>query len=367
MQIDFHHAVAYVVARLAGFGHSDSCTIAYASQYVDNATNKGTIHFDNGSTYVRIASAHDVFDIDNNCKNDEDFAVWVPFHFLPGNNGLGTGEIDESGYQIRRLICTPDSPLANDMWAACRSTIGAPNSLHRLGITAHVYMDTFAHQLFAGIRHDVNLVFDLEHIEPTCAELLEQLKGLVADALKLGHGAALTDPDLPFLKWQYENSYKQHCVRDNPALFGLATTRLFAQFQYYRGKASVEAIPAQDMKLIDDVIRHNTSNDANERHKQWIELVKRGSFSFGSLNDQEVSELGYAATGPGSWKYQAIGKTEDTLDDIFPYDPKFESSNWKRFHDALKDHQREILEVVLPKYGLPRSFQECRFALAAKR
>lgn len=87
MQIDFHHTATYAVARLAGFTHNEASTIAYASQYVDDSTNKGTIHFDNGKTYERIASAHKVFDVANNCVNIEDYQVWVPFHFLPGNNG----------------------------------------------------------------------------------------------------------------------------------------------------------------------------------------------------------------------------------------------------------------------------------------
>ena len=67
MQIDFHHTATYVVARLAGFAHNEASTIAYASQYVDDSTNKGTILFDNGKTYERIASAHKVFDVAIKC------------------------------------------------------------------------------------------------------------------------------------------------------------------------------------------------------------------------------------------------------------------------------------------------------------
>jgi hypothetical protein len=355
MQIDFHHAVTYIVARLAGFSHPDGCTIAYAAQYVDDATNKGTIYFDNGTSYTRIASAHTVFDVDHNCKNKEDYQVWVPFHFLPGNGGAS---VEQSGAPpvIQRLICTPDSPLANDMWLACRNTKETANSFHRLGITAHVYLDTFAHQLFAGVRHDVNLVFDLKHIEPTCDEILEEFKGSVADALKLGHGAALTDPDLPFLKWNYKNSYRQEQDRDNPAIFSLAAARLFAQFQYYLGVTNQKSMLAQDLNAINDTIKQNVSTDAGARHQRWLALVKAGVFSFGPLSDQETDELGYAADGPGSWKYAALGTSDEPKSPV-PYDQNFDSSNWKRFHDALKDHQHEVLNQILPRYGLPSSIQ----------
>lgn len=44
MHIDFHHAVTYVCARHAGYGHDEAAVIAHAAQYVDDATNtRGTI------------------------------------------------------------------------------------------------------------------------------------------------------------------------------------------------------------------------------------------------------------------------------------------------------------------------------------
>jgi hypothetical protein len=354
MQIDFHHAVTYITARLAGFPHPDSCIIAYAAQYVDNATNKGTIRFTDGSTYTRIASAYDVFDVDHNCKNIEDFQVWVPFHFLPGNDGTVASQ-SSADSETQRLICIPDSPLANDMWAACRATKGARNALHRLGITAHVYMDTFAHRLFAGIRHDVNLVFDLRHIDPQCNELLERLKETAADTLRLGHGGALTDPDLPFLRWSYKNSYKQEQVRDNPAIFCLAVTRLFAQFRYYLGGAESDTILAKDLSVVSENIPKIVSTDAGARHEQWIALAKAGSFSFGALSDAELVEVGYTADGPGSWKSAALGVNGEPTGPIVR-SASFDTSNWKLFHDALKEHQSEILSMILPRYGLPRSY-----------
>ena len=49
MQKDFHHAVTYTVARLATFGHREAETIAYCAQYVDDATNNGTVKFGNNA------------------------------------------------------------------------------------------------------------------------------------------------------------------------------------------------------------------------------------------------------------------------------------------------------------------------------
>jgi hypothetical protein len=47
MQIDFHHATTYVIARDAGLDHHDADIIAYAAQYVDDATCSGAAYFDN--------------------------------------------------------------------------------------------------------------------------------------------------------------------------------------------------------------------------------------------------------------------------------------------------------------------------------
>jgi hypothetical protein len=85
MQIDGHHTATFVAARIAGFSFKDAEKIAYAAQYVDDATNAGVVQF-TGSDYLysRIASAHKMIDYDN-FVDIENHLAWIPFHFLPGN------------------------------------------------------------------------------------------------------------------------------------------------------------------------------------------------------------------------------------------------------------------------------------------
>ena len=105
MQRDFHHAVTYIAARNAGFEHEQSATIAYAAQYVDDATSSGSISFDNKALYTRISSAHRTLDPEN--LNDvKNHLVWLPFHFLPGNGGKPAGE-DPKGTFIEKILCRP--------------------------------------------------------------------------------------------------------------------------------------------------------------------------------------------------------------------------------------------------------------------
>ena len=113
MQIDFHHAVTYIAARLAGFPHDDADIIAYAAQYVDDATCAGAIKFNNRAIYKRTSSSHQTIDPEN-FDPVEDLLVWMPFHFLPGNGGAGAGDNPEGTF-IDKLVCLPDSPVAREM------------------------------------------------------------------------------------------------------------------------------------------------------------------------------------------------------------------------------------------------------------
>ena len=58
MQIDFHHGVTYVCARLAGFSADDAKIVAHSAQYVNDATAEGEIWFGNGMIGPRTASTH---------------------------------------------------------------------------------------------------------------------------------------------------------------------------------------------------------------------------------------------------------------------------------------------------------------------
>ncbi|MBU1137694.1 MAG: hypothetical protein KKA76_01835, partial [Proteobacteria bacterium] len=87
MQIDFHHATTYVAARIAGFDARRADIIAYAAQYVDDASSDGPVRFTNKFLYQRISPAHKMIDT-RNTRDLDNHQVWIPFHFLPGNGGM---------------------------------------------------------------------------------------------------------------------------------------------------------------------------------------------------------------------------------------------------------------------------------------
>jgi hypothetical protein len=363
MQIDFHHGVTYILARLAGFAHSDATTIAHAAQYVDDANNQGTIRFSDTSTYYHYASAWAISDVDEESQNTADYTVWVPFHFLPGNNGAvadGTTNVPLA----QRLLCQPDCPLATRMWEECRKNASAPNALHRLGITCHVYEDTFSHQRFAGFRHDINDVASLSGIAPSTISLFDRLEDRFADILKLGHGGAGINPDLPYLSWHCQMKSGTAFDSVNPGVFLLACQRLFSQLTHYRGGDPNLELGASDQAQIVSLINSTQIKDGGQRHAVWLQAIGGGHFSFGAPTPEEMAELNYIAKGEGSWKYEALGTTsdQDSPLDRFVRPADFEQKDWYKFHEALKEHRSTVLDTLLPEFGLPGSVDAAKAA-----
>jgi hypothetical protein len=351
MQIDFHHGVTYICARLAGFEHQAASTIAYCAQYVDDATNAGLIRFDNGALFSRLSSAHKMLDY-RNFRVLANYRVWIPFHFLPGNGGLPVNQ-EPDGSFIEKLICRPNSYVAQDMVKECINRRATPYGLHRLGITMHVYVDTWAHQGFAGVNHRVNEARQwVDGTGQPDRALMSRLKGyFISEALPLGHGAVLSNPDKPFLQWGYTNGRGEQIYRNNPVDFLTAADHMCQAMQRYRlgdPDATVPGLPEPDKTLIAQMLKTITDHDGEARHQQWLAAIAAGKFSFGA------AEVSYTSKGKGSWKHQALG-TECEFDrdnDVFPYQPNFLASNWKLFHDALQAHHFHIIHELLPKYGI---------------
>ncbi len=351
MQIDFHHTTTYIVARDAGFNHQDAEIIAYASQYVDDATLAGPIHFDNGAAYNRINSAHNMIDL----RNENEIAnhnVWIPFHFLPGNGNMQADQ-NPLGSFINKIICTPDSPVAQEMLSDTILEQHRNYGLHRLGISLHVYADTWAHQGFAGVQHLIN---EVEHAQETdnygiFTPLVGQLlRNLLDDTIPpLGHARAQIFPDMPFLNWQYKNGSGDLITRNNPVDFLAACDKMCFWMRRYLLKnphADVTGLSNETRKQIKQMFSQTLFERGEDRHQTWLAAIRTGFFTqFSSLSIKD-----YATRGAQSWKYAALGSSEDQAE--YHYQTTFLTSNWKLFHDALQAHRFNVIYNILPKYGI---------------
>lgn len=356
MQIDFHHSVTYVVARLAGFEHAEAEKIAYAAQYVDDAVFEGPVYFDNGALFNRNSSAHKMLDY-RNMEQLGNSQCWAPFHFLPGNGGMPAGENPEGSF-IEKLACKPNSFVAQDMLEDCYRNKDKHYALQRLGISMHVYADTWAHQGFAGINnkyndvYDINVVNDVPHVK--WADKVSDFFGdlwddtqstLVGDALPLGHGSVLSFPDLPYLHWNFTRRRGGEVVeRRNYNLFLDACEHMCKFMQRWLGLAQT-GLTDDDKMTILSLFREIVDENSDNRHQRWLEKIAAGAFRFGP------QQLDYIAKGKGSWKDIALGE-QDRKSKKYHYTPAFLDSDWKHFHDALLAHRFAVIHEILPRYGI---------------
>lgn len=364
MEIDFHFSVTYVVSRIAGLDHEKAQVVATCSQYVDDTVNTGVLNFKTGESYYRISTAHDTLDY-HLALPVEERKIWIPFHFLPGNKATGRHKRE----YFNRIVCRPNSEIAQAMNRNCILKCERPFAFHQLGITAHVFIDTWAHQGFAGINHPINIVTDIKLINPmnkktffkvlkraglkaALVHIFQPLAGnLLGIWFPMGHGAALHYPDHPFRQWSYRNGHGEIIHRDNAKDFLEAADELCKFIQRFilkNPEAEVPGLPHTDKELIKSMITKIQHDDGEKRNKLWLKAIRDGDFSFGKNDPQ------YVSSGPGSWKFQALGTQAAKIGkcEEFKFHEEFLTSNWKLFHDAAKAHQFEVLTEILPRFGI---------------
>jgi hypothetical protein len=340
MNIDFHYGVVYVVARLGGMPADDACVVAHACQYIDDATTAGLLLFKGGETYERFASAHSMHDYQN-AENADNRLVWAPFHFLPANQGVTLEE---------RAVCRPDSDIAREVVRRAIRGADAVNALHRLGVTLHSYVDTWAHQGFSGIKSDVNRVHDLEAEDCTATQWGERLKQFASHLLSevetnvlsrifpLGHGAALHYPDQPWAEWSYVDMNGTRVYRKNlPDFLVAADMACRAVRGFLSKKENFEDLPGlspEAIRALELLLSTNRDNDPDNRLRMLTDSVGAGIIP--GLHEQVPA---YIAKGPGSWKHAATGIASVDDGKIEPeHTAAFEASDYRYFHDAVKEH-----------------------------
>lgn len=393
MQIDMHYYGTYAMARAAGINADAARIIATAAQYVDDNVADEPIVLKDGARILRRSTAHHLEDVRKNVNENDQREVWVPFHFLPGNE-IDDGENED---HTLRLRCRKNSEPACMM--VDHLVNGAPTdvlALERAGIVAHVYADTFSHYGFSGVSSRRNRVygdrFAFQHEDALTLQLqewggdffkkfgsqggrfrniktwvdrqgfVERLKpllqrlGLGAVAAwivsfvgetgsgALGHGPVATYPDQPYLKWSYVYEYPRAVTveRDNSADFLEACRALHAMFERLaavrgdfadvgggRPFASIEGKVAQII---------GTVGDKYERADLWKRAAATGELF---VKAEPIPDYDHETWT--RWIEEADGKIDsaNTLDH-----PAC------RFHLAANAHRSWVLHTLLPSRNL---------------
>lgn len=360
MQIDMHYYGVYAMARAAGINRNTAKIIATASQFVDDNAEKDNIQFRDGARLDSEATAHHALNYKNIDLEDQR-KIWVPFHFLPGNEGKTYTE---------RLVCRKDSEIAREMLQHMLVlSVNRSYAVPLMGIVAHVYADTFAHYGFSGISSRRNKIvndsfkFD-ENITPQTKDhlqkkakqfkenypreggLLTNIKAWFGETFSgaLGHGSAVTFPDRPYLKWsfKYEDPEYNSETRDNPATFLEGCKGLHALFRDF---AKVKPECAEDSYTeftdMENEIAAilNLQAPKSERIAAWRHAAKSGNlFASGPEVIPHYNANIWHNERENLSRQRDSGKIKDLS--IF------------RFYQAAAVYRTFVLRILLPSKGL---------------
>lgn len=358
MQLDMHYYGTYALARTAGLKPAVCRTIAFASQFIDDNAAKLNILFQDGARIDAQATAHHVSNIIANRDEADQRQVWVPFHFLPGNEG---DEFSE------RLMCREDSKIARDMVTHHLGYADRNVGIYLMGVAAHVYADTFSHFGFSGVgsrRNKVlndSFIFD-QNLDPDIADYIKgkadvffqwygksggfiaNIKSWLAETVSgaLGHGAVATYPDRPYLKWSftYEYPQKKRVHRDNAATFLNGCQALHDMFSRFADRntkhsdgSGVAFETIQDQ--ITDILGYQARME--DRIKKWRTEAKKGSL--GKKFDIPLYK-------PETWMKESadMNSSENSGAAL--------KSHLYRFYQAASIHRQFVLRELLPKNNL---------------
>ena len=380
MQTDMHYFGTYAMARAAGLVPAVCQTIATAAEFVDDNGDKETIEFPDGGRLDFVPTAHHVTDLVANNDRHDQRLIWLPFHFLPGNEGSSMSE---------RLICRKNSRIARELVLHNLSSVDKPFGYHLAGITAHVYADTFSHYGFSGVSSRWNRIdssslgaIDVQpriaryiekkaarfreryapemgglpnfrdpeswntRLSKTLAALKQEMMSAGAEALSgaLGHGAALTYPDRPYLRWKFDYEHpetRSSGMRDNPATFCEACEAIHDMFrQLARRFPDAQQDEGRDFADIRDAVARILALQAPlaRRKKAW-----RDAASAGELFVRAESILPYRGA---SWKKGLDALKRAKASTMVSGKPIF------RFFQAAAIHRTFVLRDLLPRHGV---------------
>ena len=344
MQKDFHYYCIGVLAKAAGFDKGDALTIAYASQYVDDATESEPIHVGD-MMFDPVRTAHigiKAFEWSTQKR------VYIPFHFIPPNPIRSTKD---------SFVTVPNSPFALRILKAAYEEQLELLRLCRIGVALHTFADTWAHQGFSGRLHAENDVESIYHLKGKRWVSLLQ-KNFFLDFLpQIGHTEAWHFPDHAFLTWKYTRKLTNEEVkRNNTNEFLTAAETIYHQLCKVDKSKSDTPIPWGDIEpvirdlLAEHVVRDLLANREQELEKHCGKWRESFQYMFDPLEFRYDKQ---------AWRNEALEPDKGTDTDwddfvpsefkrlMFPMRPGFYDSRWVQFHRAALRQRHFVLENLL--------------------
>lgn len=313
MDIEYHYYITYILARKAGMTKGDAFTIAYSSQYTDDNTHHYYINFKSGDSYLSEVSQT----LDVTKPSAKRQKIYPLFHFIPGDPTSDAAKRKDGKTHI--LNTTPDSTNAKYFF---KKAIESDN-LFRIGIAAHAYADSWAHQNFVGMKHDFNAMPSWELVP------------------NIGHADARHEPDKVHNRWKDLRLVQENELIDNDERMLAASEKIFSAFCSYHD-------PDIQLPLISqrwDKLRGQIQNAMDESY--WLGADDRARVkAYGNIC-KDIPEY-----GENEWRYGAVEKRplETDLFDRYWGKRNFYNSPWYKFQEAVKEHRDLGLKRLKPLY-----------------
>lgn len=334
MKRDFHYCCIAVLARAAGFLPGRALSLAYASQYVDDAYESEPIKV--GELFFEpVRTAHlGLRAVDWSVQK----RIYIPFHFLPRRPLRSPGD---------SFLTAPAGPFARLLWRHALLERG-PRRLAAMGIALHTLADGWSHQGFSGRQHPENDVERIEHRRDGRWRRLILPNVYLDLAPKVGHAQAGHFPDEAGLVWRYRRSRPSGTVeRDNTREFLRAARRLY---RLLREAAPSSSRALLTWSMLEPRVRErfaSPSETLEERCEEWREafadLLPRSRFRY----DEHA------------WKREALRPRRERDIDFrhlersdyrrlrFRPAERFYRTAWVHFHRAALRQRHLVLEQLL--------------------
>ena len=328
MDIEFHFYMTHLIALRAGFKPDDAFTIAYASQYTDDNENVYEIK-GRGNPYVNMISQT----MDITKPQGEHLSIYPAFHFCPApvKEIFAQAPLRTDGV-YHSLDTLPDNGNARTIFEKAM----ASGNLHRIGMGAHMYADTFCHRDFVGYKHTFNWL-----------KIDGLIKGLLDDILPcIGHALAMHQPDLPALVWEDTRLTSKYRLKKNKDQILGAAENIFDFF-------CLNTKPTNAKKKRNELIEELTAAIGEEATTDSAKKVKTRINNYKTLLGENYKDYNKAEWFNDAIETQVDGKTAGTsgvkLDYFWKDD--YSKSNWFQFQEAVKAHHTVALKVFGPTFG----------------
>lgn len=341
MQIDFHYYVIRILAEKAGFSPADSQIIAYASQFVDDATEHKPLQLPEKlqiknhprlkeGNFDPVCTAHKGLQFVNDFRKIVQMKIYISFHFLPPK--IYTNTDLEYDY-----VTKPNSQFANILIEKIKKQfVDNPDeklyNLISLGIALHTYADTWAHQNFSGRHNHENNVEKIKKWNKGKWKSIKTMNRIRNSMLpEIGHAEAYSFPDQPFRTWKYKKAKnKSSNLRHNLDVFIDAAENIY-KF------------------LLSITDKYNEWNSFSDRLIQCLsytnESIKKRKNKYRKL----FPEIGFYYN-ENQWRNDFFKENYNHKTCFLQEENDYKKQKWLEFHRAAISQREFVLKNSKPLY-----------------